>query len=177
MKSKTSKRKLEDILSTFSEKFNLKLLKIFCNKIGLFEKELFNEKLIQKWLDILEENNLDFNNSFLKLSESVLKKNFLKNFPKSELSLSFFEQWSQALNKQQLNKIEIKEKLSKINPQYIARNNLVDQAINDALDGDYNKFHNLHKVLKTPFNFSEKNKIFQKPNKENTAPYHTFCGT
>ena len=55
------------------------------------------------------------------------------------------------------NKIEIKEKLGKINPQYIARNHLVDQAINHALDGDYSKFHNLHKVLKAPFNFSKQN--------------------
>ena len=177
LESKASKRKLEDILSAFSEKFNSELLKIFCNKIGLFEKKLFNEKLIQKWLDILEENNLDFNNSFLRLSESVLKKKFLKNFPNSELSLSFFEEWSQAINKQRLNKIEIKEKLGKINPQYIARNHLVDQAINHALDGDYSKFHNLHNVLKAPFNFSKQNKIYQKPQKNNTTPYQTFCGT
>ena len=170
-------KKLKDVLSEFSEQFNLKLLETFSNKLGIFKKNLHNEKLIREWLEILEIYNLDFTNSFLKLSKSLTSTTFFDNFPKSELTQSFYKTWSELLNKQGLKIDDFYRKLNQVNPQYIPRNHLVDEAINKSLEGDYEKLIKLNTILKEPFKYKKTNEDYQKIPKEDSGAYKTFCGT
>ena len=63
-----------------------------------------------------------------------------------------------------------------VNPQYIPRNHLIDEAIEHSINGDYAKFFKLHSILREPFKFDKQNKIYQKiPNED--YKYKTFCGT
>lgn len=175
-KSAKNIKKLDNILSEFSDKFNMQLIKRFSNKLGIFEKSLFSETLIKDWLTILENYNLDFTNSFLKLEKFSSSIEFFKNFPSSELTKSFFNQWSKLLTEQKKFNIDIKNRTRLLNPQYIPRNHLIDEAIEHSINGDYTKFFKLNSILRDPFKFNKHNKIYQKIPSED-CKYKTFCGT
>ena len=175
-KSAKNIKKLDNILSEFPDKFNKQLIKRFNNKLGIFKKSLFSETLIKDWLTILENYNLDFTNSFLKLEKSYASIEFFKNFPSSELTKSFFNQWSKLLSEQKKFNIDLNDRIKLVNPQYIPRNHLIDEAIEHSINGDYAKFFKLHSILREPFKFDKQNKIYQKiPNED--YKYKTFCGT
>lgn len=175
-KSKQNIKKLNNILSEFPDKFNMQLIKRFSNKLGIFKRSLFSETLIKDWLTILENYNLDFTNSFLELEKSSTSIKFFKNFPSSELTKSFFYQWSKLLTEQKKFNIDIKNRIKLVNPQYIPRNHLIDEAIEHSINGDYAKFFKLHSILREPFKFNKQNKIYQKIPSEDYK-YKTFCGT
>jgi uncharacterized protein YdiU (UPF0061 family) len=64
------------------------------------------------------------------------------------------------------------------NPVYIPRNHLVEQALDDAVNGDMDLFERLSNVLSTPYTDQEGQEKFTKPPQTDfDSSYQTFCGT
>ena len=70
------------------------------------------------------------------------------------------------------------EKMLKVNPAYIPRNHLVEEAINAAVyQNDFSKMHKLIRVTKNPYQEKPYNLSYMLPPEEMNANYQTFCGT
>ena len=67
--------------------------------------------------------------------------------------------------------------MSNNNPLIIPRNNFVEEALNFATkNNDLSKIHDLLKIMKNPYNYSDNIINFQKPETQRKK-YTTYCGT
>ena len=65
----------------------------------------------------------------------------------------------------------------KINPAFIPRNHLVEEAINKALIEDFTAFHNLITICTEPFKSQPDFDDHMKPPNPHEEVKQTFCGT
>ena len=65
-----------------------------------------------------------------------------------------------------------------VNPAYIARNHLVEEAIDAAVNQqDFEPFHTLVDVLTQPFEFNDIQARYALPPRPEQVVRQTFCGT
>ena len=169
---------LLEILDLFEKEFDEKYQKIIAKKLG-FEKPI-PQKLINDFLEILQQNNCDYHQSFFNLSDDLLSQKPL--IIKDEEYYKWFLSWQNLLqqeydfsDKNILKKIA--KKIRKINPYIIARNHIVKEIIDAGNNLDFKPLENFLEVLKNPFNFDEKNIFYHTPPSNSQKVLQTFCGT
>ena len=64
-----------------------------------------------------------------------------------------------------------------INPEFIPRNHIVDEAIQNALDQDFNLFELILRLCKQPFKSRPEYRKFMDPPLPHQEIHQTFCGT
>ncbi|WP_198263177.1 protein adenylyltransferase SelO [sulfur-oxidizing endosymbiont of Gigantopelta aegis] len=153
------------------------------NKLGIFSATQEDLGLINNWLHYLENENLDFTNSFHDLA-AVLHQNSAQTDDKINTKLKTSKEFEQFLSawknrlQQQSQDIEASESLmQQHNPLFIPRNHQVEKAIVQAMEGNYKHFHRLNHVLGTPFTEQEAHQDLKAPPKEDEIVQQTFCGT
>ena len=62
------------------------------------------------------------------------------------------------------------------NPLIIPRNHLVELALENSINGNFNQFNNLLDLVSNPYNYKSDNN-FQTVPKGFDDSYKTFCGT
>ena len=111
-------------------------------------------------------------NYYLEFNDS---KPFLNLFQNNKDITSWLEKWEKLMQDQ--SKRSILNKMKSMNPIYIPRNHLIEEVIESANEGDFSLFHQLNKVLETPFSFQEDSENYSTAPKENQIVKQTFCGT
>ena len=71
---------------------------------------------------------------------------------------------------------DITKKMDLTNPCYIPRNHIIEDALENAVNGDMNLINEILELYKNPFDENEYTETFMKPSETNT-PFVTFCGT
>lgn len=163
--------KLEKELIKFNDIFSENYVKIMGNKLGIFNPDKYDAILIGKFLKILQENEYDYTNSFIELT-----KNIENPIYKDTSFLKWFKIWQERLNSQQKTIDDIQNLMKNSNPSFIPRNNLVEKAISNACNGDFEFLLDFLQELKTPFSHNS-NEKFYTSNEELKKTYRTFCGT
>ncbi|MBB3675140.1 protein adenylyltransferase SelO [Modestobacter versicolor] len=69
------------------------------------------------------------------------------------------------------------EAMDRVNPVYIARNHLVEEALSAGTDGDLDPLHRLLAVLADPFVERPGRERYAEPAPADFGAYRTFCGT
>ena len=166
----------EELLNNYTLLYKRKWLEMMKTKIGLFGEYKNDEILINSLLTLMKNEDADYTNTFIKLSEILTdeKKINLVNINGLE---SWCNRWKERLSK---NKEPIAESISMMNinnPQVIPRNHKVEAALLSAEEGNFEQFYALLKILKNPYKVDEKAKIFQKPPTPDEQVHETFCGT
>ena len=67
--------------------------------------------------------------------------------------------------------------MDRVNPLYIPRNHLVEEALAAATAGDIEPFERLVDVLTRPFDERPGLEVYAEPAPATFGPYRTFCGT
>ncbi len=67
--------------------------------------------------------------------------------------------------------------MDRVNPLYIPRNHLVEDALTQATVGDLDPYHRLHAVLTAPFDAQPGHDGYVQPAPGDADRYVTFCGT
>ncbi|HSJ48409.1 MAG TPA: YdiU family protein [Gammaproteobacteria bacterium] len=121
-------------------------------KLGLRERQQDDAALAQGWLDLLAANHCDHTNSFRTLAHfddpcCPLRDSFVDR--------AAFDTWAQdyrqRLAQEGMDAPQRRARMQAVNPKYILRNYLAEQAIRDAQGGDYREIDRLLALLQRPF--------------------------
>ena len=86
-------------------------------------------------------------------------------------------QWRRRLTEEPVDDKERRAAMRAVNPAFIPRNHLVEEAINAALDGDLIPFDDLLTVLLTPYEDQPAFARYTDPPRPAQVVHQTFCGT
>jgi len=104
------------------------------------------------------------------------RKNESQN--KNQTVHCWLKSWRARINLQTTSNSTRIEKMKRVNPAVIPRNHQVEAAIRAAEDhNDFDKFNELNKILKAPFESNKENESYRQPPKDYEKVQRTFCGT
>lgn len=164
-------KELENIENSFNSNMQIKLEKMWANKLGLKE---FDFELLDTLLNLMIETEVDYTIFFRELSNipkdiKELEKSFYKEIKNEDIKIkwsSWLKDWN---NKIDINSKEQKEKLSKqmklLNPKYTLREWHLVPAYKEAENGDYSLVNELQEIMTNPYgkqSFEIENKYYAK---------------
>jgi uncharacterized protein YdiU (UPF0061 family) len=165
----------ENTISEFHNIFHKHWLKGMREKLGLFNEEQGDEELISELLNNLKNDQSDYTNTFISLTNDDLEDNSMFKTKKLQ---DWYNAWIKRISRQEESIESIKELMRKNNPAVIPRNHRVEEALEAAVDhGDYSVMERLLNVLKNPYAYSLEQKEYEKLPEKASCPYRTFCGT
>jgi serine/tyrosine/threonine adenylyltransferase len=155
-----------EVLKTFPERFNAYWSAGMRAKLGLTEAGDVSDALIDELLRLLHEHRIDFTSTFRDLA-GYLRGDAL---PAPQLA-DWLERWREQLGD------GAADAMDRVNPIYIPRNHLVEEALEAATGGDLEPFIRLVDVLSDPYTERPGLDAYAAPAPESFGPYVTFCGT
>lgn len=166
---------LETILESYKKNFSDKHNKMFSSKLGLFNKSI-SQTTASFTEEFLEKLKLDYTLFFRLLSERQLSEEYFQEIlalssylNKEEIdkladySHEWFVHYTELVQQENLNWTERSKRMLQINPKYVLRNFMAQEAIELAEKGDYQLISELYEMLKKPYDDQPKyNKWFTK---------------
>ena len=169
---------LQQLLEDYATHYHTQWLDMMRNKLGLIDKRDDDQQLIIDLESLLISVETDMTLFYRQLALYPTRDNlpnkinpleFFKScyYQPEQLTKDYHQQLSSWLNQYssriqnespQLNneKNSRAERMNSVNPIYVLRNYLAQQAIEAAEQGDYSKIHALQQVLKNPYTAQEK---------------------
>ena len=159
-------------IDNFQKIYETKWLNMMRDKLGLFDEDINDKKLINDLLIWMENSKADYTNTFCHLMNIKIKNSEIykdKNF------ISWFNEWQKRLSSYNNSKEKSLDLMKASNPIIIPRNHKVEEALHAANKGDLEKLNRLLSILSKPYEINEAIEEYQLPNYNNE--YQTFCGT
>lgn len=143
-------------------------------KLGLFDKEEDDKKLIDMLLSIMNNSKADYTNTFRDLTKGDFSG--LDIFKGEDFKL-WKNLWEERLSRENKSLDEVKALMKSVNPYVIPRNHKVEEALTFATEyDDLEPFLKLLEVLENPYNYDvdiDSDYLVGKSDK----CYKTYCGT
>lgn len=149
-------------------------------KIGLADKKDGDLDLINKLYQVMDGQSVDHTKLFRSLAEALRgdEKTLFALFNDATDFKLWFEKWKARLEHNENDLNETATDMDKVNPLYIPRNHIVEEALQAASKNtDYAPFKKLLDVLMKPYEKREGLKEYEEPATKDAGPYVTFCGT
>ena len=174
--------KVEAIINGFIPHYEELWLSGAQAKLGLEDPtaDIDSDKLlVRDWLDLLEEHSVDYTLAWRRLADAAdgNSESLEALFPSSEILADWLEPWYQRIAQQSVTATAAR--MRSVNPIYIPRNHLVEEALAAATnDADLKPFVRLLAVITHPYvECPELASYTQPASQDFTACYKTFCGT
>ena len=158
----------EDALEVLDEEFGAtyesEYLSLMYQKMGLFTHHEADIDLLKWMLGALESATIDFTAFFRKLSRYDGDKSSILEMAVFQQPLKeWLETYDKRLEKESLSQREREEKMLKVNAKYILKNHILQEAINDAKEHNFQMIDDLLKVALSPFDEHEELEYLNKP--------------
>jgi len=161
LSSLISEESQTEILQTYEENFQNTLAELYRKKLGLGLEEPEDAALIQGLLDIMESEKLDYTNTFRNLMHTLTNK--ISPELSSEISKSWIVSFLKRHSRETMSQEKRLELMSQMNPKFILRNYMAQEAIEAAEKNDFLLLNTLLIVLTQPFEeFPEHQKFANK---------------
>jgi uncharacterized protein YdiU (UPF0061 family) len=174
--------KVEAILNEFMPYYEKLWLAGAQIKLGLENPSVDVEgdkSLVKDWLNLLETHSIDYTLAWRRLADAADGKpeSLEALFSSKETLADWLTRWHQRIAAQPAS--ETATKMRSVNPIYIPRNHLVEEALDAASDdANLQPFEQLLAVLTNPFEERAELARFAQPaSREFMMHYETFCGT
>ena len=158
------------VINDFAQLYQEQYLRTMRAKLGLAEAQADDEQLIADLLSWMHSQRADYTNSFLALLDEQWQAPYTS---------PDFQRWHQRWRRRAGANVgglaQAREIMQAHNPRVIPRNHAVEQALESALTGNMQDFHNLLAALRSPYRAQEQHHLYQQP--VEIANYRTFCGT
>jgi uncharacterized protein YdiU (UPF0061 family) len=145
---------LRAALSAFPPEYEAEWLGLFRGKLGLQMVAPDDMELIESLLQLMHANRADFTNTFRSLS-AVQKKDVHSNWRDQFLDRDAADAWLmqyRARLMQEANSDALRAaQMNRVNPKFILRNHLAQQAIEMAQGDDFTEVNRLQGILSRPF--------------------------
>ena len=163
---------IKEKLSSFSSLFSNSWYNMMCKKLGIFEPVENDKILIDSLLELMKNYKSDYTNIFAALT---LNNSYKDSLFKSSKFKKWQKNWKNRIDILN-NKTKSVKLMQNNNPLIIPRNHLVELALENSINGDFNQFNNLLDLVSNPYNYSSNNNFQTVPNGFDDS-YKTFCGT
>jgi len=173
----------QEAINAFPKLFQRVYLQGMSRKLGLAECAVDDQTLIDDFLAIMAQEKTDFTLTFRRLSEwanskgeTTSSKSNLFEFP--DAFTPWLNRWSKRLTEDSRDSARRQADMYSVNPAYIARNHLVEEAIEAAIiEQDFKPFHNLVDLLARPYDYRPQLARYAIPPRPDQRVKQTFCGT
>lgn len=169
-----AKEMATEILEHFTRIYHEKWLSVMGQKLGFIQTHAEDEALIREFLSWMEVTKADYTNTFHSL---ILDKRPAEALETDELFNQWHHKWKKRILTGQ-DQIMAQDCMKKVNPVFIPRNHLVEEALDDAgLKGDFTRFNELSEIYKQPYQEQNVGEKFTAVPEDFDRSYQTFCGT
>jgi len=125
-------------------------------KLGLRNAQEQDRELFNRYLTVLGRSRADFTRSFRRLAEVQTRTDAPASGPREEIAdIAAYDAWivdyRARLHAEQSDDAERAARMNRVNPLYVLRNHLVQEAIEQAQRGDYAEIDRLNRLLQKPF--------------------------
>lgn len=170
-----SVKQLTEVLHSVMPSYQEFFYKELSMKLGLSSINNKNMKLINDFLKMLESEHVDLTMSFRNLSKINLKKIEIKEsvFANVKNFTNWYQKWKYEIKKSN----SYANNMDNINPCYIPRNHIIEDALKHAMNNDYSKIKELNRVLHRPYNEVTGLEVYASPPQQPDINYVTYCGT
>ena len=149
-------------------------------KIGLHTSEEADGDLIQALLSLMHQDAVDWTSAFRALGKSAGGDDtpFWSLFRDRAAVDGWLSDWRMRLAREAAFDDQRSVGMDGVNPIYIPRNHLVEEALAAAInEDDLGPFERLNAVLSTPYEAQAGADRYAEPAPGGQVPYRTFCGT
>jgi uncharacterized protein YdiU (UPF0061 family) len=174
----TAQASVDAFPALYQQAYRRQMLK----KLGLTAEDAEADELIRDLFGLMQQERTDFTLTFRHLSDRVDRTGpqatVDKLFQLPDSFKPWIERWEKALTREPVAASERQACMYRVNPVYIPRNHLVEQAIQAAeRRSDYAPFHRLVDIVVRPHGFLPENEHYALPPRPEEAVTETFCGT
>ena len=129
-------------------------LDLMRRRLGLSTAQDSDQRLIERLLELMQGSAVDYSLFFRRLGEQPVQQ-ALNRLRDDFIDLAGFDQWAAdyvaRCADEGAEEPERQQRMQAVNPLYVLRNYLAQQAIEAAEQGDYGPVRELHTVLSQPF--------------------------
>ncbi len=168
------------VLADYVEIYEREWLAGMRAKLGLRTAQDDDRQLAEELLGALHHQQLDYTGSFRSLSGLLTDRAqpSVKRAGDAQLPDAWVAAWRERLAVERTSPGEAAAAMDAVNPIYVPRNQLVEDALTHASDeGDLEPFHRLLSAVTDPFVERDGLEPFAQPAPPGSGPYRTFCGT
>jgi uncharacterized protein YdiU (UPF0061 family) len=159
-------------LNKFSTIFYKSWYNMMCKKLGIKDSTEKDRVLVDSLLELMNNKGADYTNTFAALTLNTISEDSLF---KSSKFKKWKKQWKSRIYS--LDNIGDSFKLMQAqNPLIIPRNHLVELALENSKNGNYDEYNNLAKLVSNPYDYQSKHEFQIVPQGYDDS-YKTFCGT
>lgn len=145
---------LRESLELFLPLYQAHYLDLMRQRLGLISAEASDQLLVERLLQLMQGSAVDYSLFFRRLGEQAPEQ-ALASLRDEFVDLGGFDLWAADYGSRSardgLNQTERRQRMHAVNPLYVLRNYLAQQAIAAAEQGDYLPVRELHAVLSKPF--------------------------
>ena len=166
----------------FTDRYQQAFTQQIMRKLGIHADTAGAGDLIQDLFNLMQEERTDFTLTFRHLSDRVSAAgtgnsvNSIFDLPAA--FAPWLKRWNKALAQDSIPARQRQAQMYAVNPVYIPRNHLVENAIQAAEKKlDFEPFHRLVDILANPFKYEPENQRYALPPRPEETVTETFCGT
>ncbi|XVJ48534.1 protein adenylyltransferase SelO [Pseudomonas sp. UBT] len=146
---------LKEALGLYLPLYQAHYLDLMRRRLGLTTAEEDDQKLVERLLKLMQNSGVDYTLFFRRLGDepAALAVARLRD---DFVGLAGFDAWAELYKARvardgDYSEVQRRERMHAVNPLYILRNYLAQNAIAAAESGDYSEVRRLHEVLSKPF--------------------------
>ena len=171
-----------EAISAFASPFQEHWVAGMRDKLGISSDEDGDLDLIRELLRAMHENAADFTLTFRRLCDAAADEKADADarslFADPSAYDSWAARWRSRLVLDRLEPNARAQAMRNVNPAFIPRNHLVEQALSAAIEyEDFSRFAALLTVLSRPYDDQEAFADYAKPPQPSERVFQTFCGT
>jgi uncharacterized protein YdiU (UPF0061 family) len=179
---KTAVALAQEQVQKFAERFEHFYGAGMRRKLGLAEEKEGDAALVDTLLAIMANNGVDFTLTFRRLSDAAGDPATIERVRELFEDRTAFDDWSARWTKRLAldpqTAAERRSNMRAVNPLYIPRNHLVEEAIAAAVEeSNLAPFRRLLQVLSSPYEEQASAERYATPPRPEEVVHQTFCGT
>ncbi len=167
------------VLQTFPDRYRRAWRAGMRAKLGLGDERPGDDDLVNDLLGLLHRQQVDYTSALRGLSAVAMgdPAPVRARFAEPEAFDAWAARWAARLDAEGRDRREVAAAMDRVNPVYIPRNHLVEDALTAATNGDLGPLHRLLDVVTRPFDERAGCSVYAEPAPPSFGRYRTFCGT
>lgn len=155
----------EEDLASFSTIYINEYYRLMGQKIGIESLRETERVVVDRLLEIMEHERLDFTGTFIRLTN-------LEAPSESSDSREWVELWKHVLSNEVRDPVSL---MKQVNPMVIPRNHIVQEALDMAEAGSYELFFTVLDDVQHPYREPKETRLLERT--DHDEPFITYCGT